>query len=92
MSLKRRGLGRGLDALLEVEAAPNRATVPVDRLRPNRDQPRAHFDSQALAELAASIKSQGVVQPIVVTPKGAGDEFTIIAGDLDLFVRRARRD
>lgn len=81
MSLKRRGLGRGLDALLEVDASPNRTTLPVDRLRPNREQPRSHFDSQALAELAASIKSQGVVQPILVTPNGGGDEFTIIAGE-----------
>jgi len=81
MSVKRRGLGRGLDALLEVEEAPNRTTVSVGRLRPNQDQPRAHFDSQALAELAASIKSQGVVQPILVTPDGAGDEYKIIAGE-----------
>jgi ParB family chromosome partitioning protein len=81
MSLKRRGLGRGLDALLEVEDSAPSTTVSVDKIRPNRFQPRTHFDSPALAELAASIKSQGIVQPILVTPGGKKGEYTIIAGE-----------
>ncbi len=74
---KKRGLGRGLDALLEDEPA---RSLPVDRLRPNRFQPRADFDDAKLDELAESIRSQGVVQPIVVTPDGGGN-FSIIAGE-----------
>ena len=80
MSAKRRGLGRGLDALLEVEEGRSPTSVPIERLRPNRMQPRTRFDGPALEELAASIKTQGVVQPILVTPRGEG-EFTIIAGE-----------
>jgi ParB family chromosome partitioning protein len=81
MSLKRRGLGRGLDALLEVEDAAPSTTVSVDKIRPNRFQPRTHFESSALAELAASIKSQGIVQPILVTPGDSDGEYVIIAGE-----------
>ena len=81
MTLKRRGLGRGLDALLEAEEAGPKTTVAVDKLRPNRFQPRTHFDSPALAELAASIKSQGIVQPILVTPGAVSGEYVIIAGE-----------
>ncbi len=76
---KRRGLGRGLDALLPSTGADVR-TLPVDRLRPNRFQPRRDFEPEALAELAASIRSQGVVQPIVVKLE-AGGVYTIVAGE-----------
>jgi ParB family chromosome partitioning protein len=75
---KRRGLGRGLDALLERETLGLR-TVPVADLEPNRFQPRADFDQDGLEELAESIRSQGIVQPLVVTP--AGDRFLIVAGE-----------
>lgn len=87
MSAKRRGLGRGLDALLggdsktannDKEAMVNE--LPVDVLEPNRYQPRSYFDESGLEDLAESIKAQGVVQPIVVTPKGSG-RYTIIAGE-----------
>ena len=93
MSAKRRGLGRGLDALLGSEpakAAPAASKagegstgineVPIGKLEPNRFQPRTYFDESGLEDLSASIKTQGVVQPIVVTPKGEG-RFTIIAGE-----------
>ncbi len=78
MKAKRRGLGRGLDALLgsEPETSPSDApslagtTISIDQLEPNRFQPRSVFDETGLDELADSIRSQGVVQPIVVTPKG----------------------
>jgi ParB family chromosome partitioning protein len=76
----RRGLGRGLDALLPAEREPAVTSVPVDRLRPNRRQPRSAFDEPALEELAASIRAQGVVQPLVVTPSEGGT-YTIIAGE-----------
>ena len=92
MSAKRRGLGRGLDALLGSEPVKaNPAThdagigsgfneVGVDKLEPNRFQPRTYFDESGLEDLSESIKTQGVVQPIVVTPKGDG-HYTIIAGE-----------
>lgn len=80
MTARRRGLGRGLDALLEVESAPRPTTLAIDALHPNKYQPRTNFDSPALAELVESIRSQGIVQPIVVTPRPAGG-FTIVAGE-----------
>ncbi|MGH9464458.1 MAG: ParB/RepB/Spo0J family partition protein, partial [Thermoanaerobaculia bacterium] len=77
---KRRALGRGLDALLAGPSeAPPRA-LPLGRLRPNRLQPRASFEEASLAELAESIRLQGVVQPLVVTPAADGN-FVIIAGE-----------
>jgi ParB family transcriptional regulator, chromosome partitioning protein len=76
---KRRGLGRGLDALLRPAATDVRA-LPLTQLHPNRFQPRRDFDPAALAELAASIRAQGVVQPIVVTPDEDGT-YTIVAGE-----------
>jgi ParB family chromosome partitioning protein len=81
---KKRGLGRGLDALLEKEEAPAAPapiqTLPIDQLKPNRFQPRTHFDDEAIDELAASIKAQGVVQPLVVSPDADGT-YVIVAGE-----------
>jgi len=76
---KRRALGRGLDALLRPATTDVRA-LPVSRLRPNRFQPRRDFDPETLAELATSIRAQGLVQPIVVTPEAEGN-YTIVAGE-----------
>lgn len=76
---KRGGLGRGLDALLE-PAEPGVLTVPLDQLTPNEYQPRTDFADDALNALAESIRQQGIVQPIVVTEKGA-DRFSIVAGE-----------
>lgn len=53
--------------------------LPVERLRANPDQPRRSFDQEALEELAASIQEHGVIQPIVVTPKG--EDYEIVAGE-----------
>lgn len=93
---RRRGLGRGLDALLgdeapaqgkpHAEAAPRPVdALHLDDLEPNRYQPRAHFDDTGLHDLAESIRAQGVVQPIVVTPmkSAAADakRYTIVAGE-----------
>jgi ParB family chromosome partitioning protein len=79
---KRRGLGRGLDALLEreEEAPAPIQSLPLDQLKPNRFQPRTQFDDAAIEELAASIKAQGVVQPLVVSPEQDGT-YTIVAGE-----------
>ncbi len=79
---RKRGLGRGLDSLLETvpEKPPEGIrTLPIDSLRPNRFQPRTHFVDSAIEELADSIRAQGIVQPLVVTPEG--DSWAIIAGE-----------
>jgi ParB family chromosome partitioning protein len=84
--IRPKGLGRGLDALLsgtdESTAAPDSAlqSVAIDRVRPGRYQPRMHMDEAALDELAASIREQGVMQPILVRPADAGG-FEIVAGE-----------
>ncbi len=87
MSVKKRGLGRGLDALLgsagsatEVESADLLKELPLSQLMAGKHQPRRHFDEAALAELTESIKAQGVVQPIVVRPAGI-DRYEIVAGE-----------
>lgn len=74
---KKRGLGRGLDALLQDEPA---RTVAVTDLTPNRFQPRTEFDDARLDELAESIRTQGVIQPLVVAVKPGGG-YTIVAGE-----------
>ena len=81
-----RGLGRGLEALLggDDTAAPGtpdqQAELNVDLLQPGKYQPRTHMDETALKELAASIKAQGLIQPILVRPVG-GNRHEIIAGE-----------
>lgn len=79
MIRKHGGLGRGLDALLEA-SDPGIQSVAVEELEPNRFQPRAGFDDEGMAELADSIRRQGIVQPIIVTPLEEG-RFTIVAGE-----------
>ncbi len=90
MAAKKRGLGRGLDALLSDDPKAAAADddpeggslceLPVDLLERGPYQPRRHFDEQALGELADSIRAQGVVQPLVVRPDGSG-RYQIIAGE-----------
>jgi ParB family chromosome partitioning protein len=76
-----KGLGRGLEALLGSEQpSASQQTLPVGALQPGRYQPRTHMDPEALAELAASIRAQGVMQPILVRPIGDG-RYEIIAGE-----------
>ena len=82
--VKKRGLGRGLDALIQKEEAPPAGPVqslPVGSLRPNRFQPRTHFDEAAIEELADSIRTQGVIQPLVVAPDSQGNGWVIVAGE-----------
>ena len=83
MNNRRKGLGRGLEALLGGETpAPRDAltTLPVTRIRPGRYQPRTRMGQEALAELAASIKSQGLMQPVLVRPVDR-DRYELIAGE-----------
>jgi len=82
MNQKRKGLGRGLDALLGGDEAPRDtlATLPVARIRPGRYQPRTRMDQEALAELAASIQSQGLMQPVLVRPVDR-ERYELIAGE-----------
>ena len=86
---KLKGLGRGLDALLggDEPAAPVAAVqsdtpreLAVDQLQPGKYQPRTRMDQDALKELAESIKTQGVIQPILVRPVADG-KYEIIAGE-----------
>jgi ParB family chromosome partitioning protein len=80
--MKPKGLGRGLDALLGAEEAPKEAlaTLAVSRIQPGRYQPRTRMDEQALAELSASIRTQGLMQPLLVRPIG-GERYELIAGE-----------
>jgi ParB family chromosome partitioning protein len=82
---KLKGLGRGLDALLagdvgSVGEADALRMLKVDQLQPGKYQPRTHMDQESLESLAASIKAQGIMQPIVVR-QIAVDKFEIIAGE-----------
>jgi ParB family chromosome partitioning protein len=82
MNQRRKGLGRGLDALLGGDEAPRDtlATLPVARIRPGRYQPRTRMDQEALAELASSIQSQGLMQPVLVRPVDR-ERYELIAGE-----------
>ena len=82
--IRSKGLGRGLDALLagtgdDPPSHDSLQTLPVDRLRAGKYQPRTHMDESSLAELADSIREQGVMQPILVRPVGGG--YEIVAGE-----------
>ncbi|MBW8813740.1 MAG: ParB/RepB/Spo0J family partition protein [Caulobacterales bacterium] len=90
MAENRRGLGRGLSALLgEAEEIPHAADpvegvrdLPIDLLHRNPDQPRQHFSAQEIGELAESIRQRGVLQPILVRPSPLHTgHFEIIAGE-----------
>lgn len=90
--MKKRGLGRGLEMLLSqtgAEIATDSVKVeqegirelPIERLTPGKYQPRRHFDQEALETLAASIKAQGIIQPIVVREVEGQKEVEILAGE-----------
>ena len=79
------GLGRGLDALLGVEEGARGdavATLPVGAIQPGKYQPRTRMGEESLRELAASIRAQGLMQPLLVRPLGgSGGRYEIIAGE-----------
>ncbi len=81
MADKRPALGKGLSALIPEAPEPRPATleVDVDRLAPNRFQPRTHVDQAGIEGLARSIRANGIIQPIIVRREGPG--FQIIAGE-----------
>ena len=84
---KRRALGRGLDALLP--AMPTNPgygdksvfVCPLEKIAPQRGQPRQHFDTEKLEELATSIREHGLIEPLVVRRVVGGDTFELIAGE-----------
>ena len=85
MVTKKRGLGRGLDALLpkKAELAPPKTgleEIPIEFIQPGKYQPRVYFAEESIAELSDSIKAQGIIQPIVLRPI-ANDRYEIIAGE-----------
>ncbi|RPH57797.1 MAG: ParB/RepB/Spo0J family partition protein [Chloroflexi bacterium] len=93
---KHSGLGKGLEALIpigfqpEVHTAEETAvaaatggvlSVPVEKIVPNPRQPRSHFDPATLAELAASIKEHGIIQPLLVSRDDVGTGYILVAGE-----------
>jgi ParB family chromosome partitioning protein len=87
MSLPKKGLGRGLSALIPSVTEPRAETskedvnfqIEVDRITPSPFQPRRAFDEAKIEELASSIRNQGIIQPLVVRRKGGG--YELIAGE-----------
>ena len=82
---RRNALGRGLDSLISMDDVPASGStaineIPLDQIQPNPEQPRTSFDEDALAELAASIRELGIIQPISLR-KLAPDSYQIIAGE-----------
>jgi chromosome partitioning protein len=91
---KKRGLGRGLDALLGGDGAGTASpleqegelrTLPIQQIQPGKYQPRRHWNEEALDELAASIKAQGLIQPVVVRAiVGTESHYDLLPGNGDL--------
>jgi ParB family chromosome partitioning protein len=82
-----KALGRGLESLLSVStpaaAAQGEAvaSIPIDKIKPNRYQPRTNFDENKLRELSDSIKQHGLAQPLLVAPSAVPGEYELIAGE-----------
>jgi ParB family chromosome partitioning protein len=83
VALKKLGLGKGLDALIlpeeDIAPAAGEFKVPLDKLKPNPEQPRRYFGEEELKELANSIREHGIIEPVIVQKDG--DNYTIIAGE-----------
>ncbi|MDY0027435.1 MAG: ParB/RepB/Spo0J family partition protein [Candidatus Humimicrobiaceae bacterium] len=85
--MARRGLGRGLNALIPTMERPSEnelnaiIELPLDKIIPNKNQPRSKFSEDSLAELAESIKEFGVIQPIVVRKLDGVEKYEIITGE-----------
>ncbi len=84
--MKKKGLGKGLDALFEDNTVELEETQKADtvlrlsQIEPDKNQPRKHFEEEAMEQLSASIKTHGLIQPIIVTPID-GERYRIIAGE-----------
>lgn len=75
MAVKKRGLGKGLDAIFaenNSESGEGAVTIKISEIEPNREQPRKEFDNAALSELADSIRQHGVLQPLLLRPMVSG--------------------
>lgn len=85
MSQKKRGLGRGLDALIEARSEstdPGRVSeLDLDWIEPNPHQPRTEMDRDELEALASSIREHGVIQPVIVTESDGSTPYRLIAGE-----------
>jgi len=82
MAARKGGLGRGLEALLPTERPESGfATIPLDAIDVNPQQPRRHFDEEGLTGLAASMREVGVLQPVVVRRVSDGNGYELIAGE-----------
>ncbi|HNZ62987.1 MAG TPA: ParB/RepB/Spo0J family partition protein [Bacillota bacterium] len=88
LAKSKRGLGKGLGALFEIapeEVPPAEADriieLSINQIEPNRDQPRQNFDEDRLNELTESIRDQGVISPLIVTPTSSPDRYMIVAGE-----------
>jgi len=80
-SPQRRGLGRGLEVLIGGQPVPTELLeIPVDAIHPNPRQPRRRFEPEAASGLAESVRRQGVIQPLLVRPRGVGG-YEIVAGE-----------
>ena len=80
-SPQRRGLGRGLEVLIGGQPVPTELLeIPVDAIHPNPKQPRRRFEPEAASGLAESVRRQGVIQPLLVRPRGVGG-YEIVAGE-----------
>lgn len=85
--MARRGLGRGLSALIPAAEKPSEnelnaiVELPLEKIIPNKNQPRNRFDEESLAELAESIKEFGVIQPIVVRKIDDVEKYEIVTGE-----------
>jgi ParB family transcriptional regulator, chromosome partitioning protein len=86
MSPARRGMGRGLEAILSASSSTAKGSeeelreLPVDLISPNPNQPRRRFDEETLTALAGSLGERGVLQPVLVRPK-AGGTYELVAGE-----------
>lgn len=88
MSPKNKSLGRGMDSLLPqnfdqsflLEDSERIQKVDINKIKPNKDQPRKHFDEESIKQLSESIKNYGILQPIIVSPSDDGN-YIIIAGE-----------
>ncbi|PWR02883.1 chromosome partitioning protein ParB [Meridianimarinicoccus roseus] len=90
MNREKRGLGRGLSALMADVSVPEQGNppraaerrIPIEQISPNPDQPRRRFQEADLTDLANSIREKGVIQPLIVRPSpGRDNEFQIVAGE-----------
>ncbi len=83
MAKRKGGLGKGLDAIFiqnETEDGGNTVTLKISEIEPNHNQPRREFDEESLNQLAESIKTHGLIQPILVKPLFGGG-YQIVAGE-----------